>query len=46
MNTDSFVVPVKTGDIERDVAEYVETRSDTSNFEEDDKSLPKEKNSD
>ena len=28
MNTDSFVVPVKTGDIERDIAEYVETRSE------------------
>ena len=43
MDTDSFIVPVKTDDIYKDIAEDVETRFDTSNFEID-RPLPKEKN--
>ena len=43
MHTDSFIVYVKTEDIYRDVAEYVETRFDTSSYELD-KPLPKGKN--
>ena len=42
MDTDSFIVHVKTDDIYKDVAEGVETRFDTSNFEID-RLLPKEK---
>ena len=38
-----FIVHVKTDDIYKDIAEDVETRSDTSNFEID-RPLPKEKN--
>ena len=33
MYTDSFLVHVKTEDIYKDIAEDVETRFDTSNFE-------------
>ena len=33
MDTDSFIVHVKTDDIHKDIAEGVETRFDTSNFE-------------
>ena len=33
MHTDSFIVHVKTEDIYKDIAEDVETRFDTSNFE-------------
>ena len=33
METDSFIVHVKTEDIYKDTAEDVETRLDTSNFE-------------
>ena len=33
MDTDSFIVYIKTYDIYRDIAENVETRFDTSNFE-------------
>ena len=33
MDTDSFIVHLKTDDIYKDIAEYVETRFDTSNFE-------------
>ena len=40
MNTDSFIVYVKTDDIYKDIAEDVETRFDTSNFEID-RPLPK-----
>ena len=43
MDTDSFIVHVKTEDICKDIAEDVETRFDTSNFELD-ISLPKGKN--
>ena len=43
MHTDSFIVYVKTEDIYRDVAEYVETRFDTPSYELD-KPLPKGKN--
>ena len=43
MDTDSFIVHVKTDDIYKDIAEDVETRFDTSNFEID-RPLPKEKN--
>ena len=42
MDTDSFIVHVKTGDIYRGIAEDVETRFDTSNYELD-KPLPKGK---
>ena len=43
MVTDSFIIYIKTDDIYKDIAEYVETRFDTSNYELD-RSLPKEKN--
>ena len=33
MDTDSFIIHVKTDDIYKDVAEDVETRFDTSNYE-------------
>ena len=33
MNTDSFIVHVKTDDIYKDIAEDVETRFDTLDFE-------------
>ena len=33
MDTDSFIVHVKTEDIYKDLAEDVETKFDTSNFE-------------
>ena len=42
MDTDSFIVRVKVKDIYKDLAEDVETRFDTSNFELD-RSLPKGK---
>ena len=42
MDTDSFIVSVKTDDIYKDIAEDVETRSDTSNFAID-RPLPKGK---
>ena len=43
MDTDSFSVHIKTGDIYKDIAEDFETRFDTSNFELD-RILPKDKN--
>ena len=43
MDTDSFIVHVKTDNIYKDIAEDVETRFDTPNFEID-RSLPKGKN--
>ena len=43
MNRHSFIVLVKTDDIYKDIAEDVETRFDTSNFEID-RPLPKGKN--
>ena len=42
MDTDSFIVHVKTDDIYNDIAEDVEKRFDTSNFEID-RPLPKGK---
>ena len=33
MDTDSFIVQIKTDDIYEDIAEYVENRFDTSNYE-------------
>ena len=42
MDTDSFTVHVKTDDIYKDIAEDVETRFDTLNFELD-RPLPKGK---
>ena len=42
MNTDSFIVNIETDDIAEDVAEDVETRFDTSNYELD-RPLPKGK---
>ena len=33
MDTDSFIVHVKTDDIYKDIAKNVKTRFDTSNFE-------------
>ena len=42
IDTDSFIVHVKTDDIYKDVAEDVETRFYTSNYELE-RSLPKEK---
>ena len=43
MDTDNFMVYVKTDDIYKDIAEDVETRFDTSNYELD-RSLPKGRN--
>ena len=43
MDTVSFIVHVKTDDIYKDIAEDVEKRFDTSNFEID-RPLPKVKN--
>ena len=42
MDTDSFIVHVKTDDIYKDITKDVEARFDTSNFEAD-RSLPKGK---
>ena len=42
MNTDSFIVFMKTDDIYKNIAEDIETRFDTSNHELD-RSLSKEK---
>ena len=33
MNTDSFIIYIKTDDNYKDIAEDVETRFDTSNYE-------------
>ena len=48
VDTDSFIVYIKTDDIYKDIAENVETRLDTSNFELEynsvDRLLPKGKN--
>ena len=43
MDTDSFIVYIKTNDIYKDIEEYVETRFDTSDYELD-RPLPKAKN--
>ena len=43
MDRKSFIVHVKRNDIYKDIAEDVETRFDTSNFEFD-RSLPKGRN--
>ena len=43
MDKDSFIVYIKTDDIYKDIAEDVETRFDTSNYELD-RLLPKGKN--
>ena len=43
MDTDSFIMPIKTEDFYKDIAEDVEKRFDTSNYE-CDRPLPKEKN--
>ena len=43
MDTDSFIVYIKTDVIYKDIAENVETRFDTSNYKLD-RPLPKEKN--
>ena len=42
MDTYSFIVYIKTDDICKDIAEEIETRFDTSNYELD-RSLPKKK---
>ena len=42
MDTDSFIVNVKTDDIYKDIAEDVEKRFNTSNYEKD-RSFSKEK---
>ena len=42
MDTDSFIVVIKTDDIYKDIAKDVGTRFDTSNYELD-RPLPKEK---
>ena len=48
MDTDSFIVYMKTDDIYKDIAEDVETRFDTSNYELEcnsiERSLQKDKN--
>ena len=43
MDTDSFIVYIKTNDIYKDIAEDIETRFYTSNYESD-RPLPKGKN--
>ena len=43
MDTDSFIVYVKTDDVYKDIAEDVEKRFDTSNYELD-RPLPKKSN--
>ena len=43
IDTDSFIVCTKTDDIYKDIAEDIETRFDTSNYELD-RPLPIEKN--
>ena len=43
MDTDSFIVYIKTDVIYKDIAENVETRFDTSNYKLD-RPLPKEEN--
>ena len=43
IDTDSFIVYTKADDIYKDIAEDIETRFDTSNYELD-RPLPKEKN--
>ena len=43
MDTDNFIVYMKTDDIYKDVAKYVETRFDTANYELE-RLLPKGKN--
>ena len=43
MGTDSFIVYIKADDIYKDIAEDVETRFDTSNYELD-RSLPEAEN--
>ena len=43
MDTDSFIVYMKTDGISKDIAKDVETRFDISSYELD-RSLPKEKN--
>ena len=43
MDTDSFIVYIKTNDIDKDIAEDVATRFDTSNYELE-RPLPKGKN--
>ena len=43
MDTDRFIVYIKTYYIYKGIAEDIETRFDTSNYELDRKSLPKEK---
>ena len=42
MDTDSFIVYIKTNDIYKEIFEDIKTRSDTSNYELD-KPLPKRK---
>ena len=44
MDTDRFMFHVKTGDVYNDIAEEVEKRLDTSNFDVDRPSLPMGKN--
>ena len=43
MDTDSFILYIKTDDIYKDIAEDVQTRFDTSNYELD-RQFPKGKN--
>ena len=43
MDTDSFIVYIKTNDTDKDIAEDVATRFDTSNYELE-RPLPKGKN--
>ena len=43
MDTDSFIIYIKTDHIYKDIVEYLETRFDTSNYELD-RPLPKGKN--
>ena len=43
MDADSFIVYIKTNDIDKDIAEDVATRFDTSNYELE-RPLPKGKN--
>ena len=45
MDTDSFIMHIKTEDFYKDIADDIEKRSDTSNYDDEcDRPLPKGKN--
>ena len=44
MGTDSFIIPIKTKDFYEDIADDVEKRFETSNYDDVDRPLPKDMN--